>query len=62
MGPTKKMPRRGDIQVRPHTAVDPALLGIRRTISSSRSGRSEPVELQRVGGRLVRQTRNASGT
>jgi len=31
----EKMPHRGDIQVRPHTAVlDPALSGIRRTISS----------------------------
>jgi hypothetical protein len=41
--------------------VDLTLSGIRRTISSSRSRRSRPVELQRGRGRFVRQTRNASG-
>jgi hypothetical protein len=38
------------------TGLDPALSGIRRTISSSRSRRSGPVELQRGRERLVRRT------
>ena len=42
--------------------LDPALSGIRRRISSSRNRRSGPVELQRGRRRLVRQTRNTSGT
>jgi hypothetical protein len=33
--------------------LDPALLGIRRTISSSRNRRSGPIELQRGRERLV---------
>jgi hypothetical protein len=54
----EKMPHRGDIQVRPHTAVRragiPAPSTIRRTISSSRGRRSGPGELQR-GSRTPRQ-------
>jgi hypothetical protein len=65
MGPIKKMPHRGDIQVRPPYRGAPGWIlrpsGVRRTNSSSRSRRSGPVELQRGRGRLVRQTRNASG-
>jgi len=65
MEPIEKMPHGGDIQVRPPYRGAPGWIlrpsGIRRTNSSSRSHRSGPVELQRDRGRLVRQTRNASG-
>ena len=66
MGPIEKIPHRGDIQVRPSYRGALGwilrLSGIRRTISSSRSRRSGPVELQRGRGRLVRQTRKLCDT
>jgi hypothetical protein len=65
MGPMEKITHRGDIQVRPHTAAPGWILRCQEPTERFQALVAVavgPVELQRGRGRLVRQTRNASGT
>ena len=57
--PMEKMPHRGSVQDRASlrsAGLEPVLSGIRGSISTSRSHRSGPVELQWSRERLLRQT------